>query len=611
MQSLRVQLLIGHLLLVLLVALVMVDATGDLLSISDSFDIVLTKRISLVDSTQRMREALSQQRSGLGLIGAGKLNQGNLLYDSGDEAFTEDLSDANRKSLGTRDRLELRQVSLLHKTLDKEVAEMMSAAPQSPQWVQSYNDSVHVYSQLTDTIHRLTLRNQKAIFGASARAQKVARKAYVKSIIVTFAAIFVALLLSNRIVNIVLKPLREIVGAVESLGQDPKLTTPNKAALTTTLPEFQNLKASLRQLEHRLDEMRLLEAERLNQAKLMAGESIKSLSEPVITSDANGKVVMMNEAAQSLFGPLAEGHSKSIDEAIGNSFVADSLHDALSQQALEPADALPSTPVRLKVRDQVRYYRINANPILKGDQILGAVAVLEDVTSWRELDEMKNNFIEVASHELRTPVTSLLLSTELLKEGAAGVLTEKQSQLIETQLQDLRRLQKMMKDLLDAARLGYKQKTPEFKPIAASDIINKSIEAVASIAQEQNIALVTNVEDFSFEADGVQLIQVLTNLLENALRHSPHGKSVVVHARKEANEVRFSVEDEGKGIPQKYLNNIFERFVQVPGATSGGAGLGLSIAKSIVEAHGGWISVKSQQGQGSVFTFAIPIRPAI
>ena len=126
------------------------------------------------------------------------------------------------------------------------------------------------------------------------------------------------------------------------------------------------------------------------------------------------------------------------------------------------------------------------------------------------------------------------------------------------------------------------------------------------IAEHGGVIIERNAENFTLKGDRGQLLRVLINLLENAIRYTPTGKKVVVRAQPIDNEVRFSIEDEGSGIPGEHLKHVFERFVQVPGTSTGGAGLGLSIAKSIVEAHGGTIAAQSQTGVGSIFTFSIP-----
>jgi NtrC-family two-component system sensor histidine kinase KinB len=245
-------------------------------------------------------------------------------------------------------------------------------------------------------------------------------------------------------------------------------------------------------------------------------------------------------------------------------------------------------------------------------QRLGGVVVLEDVTQLRELDQLKTEFIGVAAHELRTPVASLLLSTDLMLEGAVGELSADQREIVGTQREDLQRLERLMNDLLDTAKIGTREIQPRRERIAAAHLLDGVLATLGTIAFEARVKFESEVpEDLpEVNADPTLIGRVLTNLITNAIRHTPAGGLVRLSADVVGEFVRFEVRDNGAGIPPEYLSRIFERFVQVPGATGGGAGLGLPIAKALVEAHQGTITVTSDVGIGSVFGFTISLAPS-
>jgi signal transduction histidine kinase len=236
------------------------------------------------------------------------------------------------------------------------------------------------------------------------------------------------------------------------------------------------------------------------------------------------------------------------------------------------------------------------------------VVVLEDITHLRELDQLKTQFIGVASHELRTPVTSLLLSVQLLQEGAVGTLTPEQKEVVAAQREDLERLERLMRDLLDITRLEAGVTTPRFESLPPGELVDAALQSVTTQAEAKGVALKgeTAPDAVPIRVDRGQMTRVLVNLLNNAVRHTEPGGSVTLMADSDAASTRFTVRDTGSGIPRDYLPRIFERFVQVPGATRGGAGLGLSIVRSIVQAHGGDVQVESTPGKGSVFTVTLP-----
>ena len=225
----------------------------------------------------------------------------------------------------------------------------------------------------------------------------------------------------------------------------------------------------------------------------------------------------------------------------------------------------------------------------------------EDITHQSE-------FIATASHELRTPLTSVQMGVHLLLERAVGELTEKQVEVLSACREDCERLDKLMRDLLDVSRIEAGESKPRLEPIRTSDLINDAVKEFRPQVESKGL-------DFSVEAavdlppvkaDRSQVERVLSNLVVNAMRYTKHGEiKIIVQPR--GNSVAVSVSDTGSGIPQEYLPHIFDKFVQVPGAATGGVGLGLAISKLIVEAHGGQISVQSVRGKGSTFTFTLPI----
>jgi signal transduction histidine kinase len=197
---------------------------------------------------------------------------------------------------------------------------------------------------------------------------------------------------------------------------------------------------------------------------------------------------------------------------------------------------------------------------------------------------------------------------QLLEEGAVGELTPDQKAVIAAQHEDLERLERMMRDLLDITRLEAGVTPPRFAIVAPQELLEAAVQAVDAPAQAKGVTLRTEAPERlpSVRADRNQITRVLVNLLNNAVRHTPKGGRITLRALPDGDLVRFQVQDTGVGIPPEYLPRIFERFVQVPGATRGGAGLGLSIAQTILRAHGGEIHAESEPGRGATFTFMLP-----
>lgn len=457
--------------------------------------------------------------------------------------------------------------------------------------------------EMRDTVTRLRILNETDIEGANAIAQQSAQEAVWRAAVVATVSLLLGILLTRRMTRQALTPLTilsqqaELIGSGD-LSQKVRLGAPD---------EIEALVGSFNEMAAKLWDMRKSEVRRLHRAQRMSDAALENLYDPVIVTDGKARIVHLNRAAQGVFGPVDESHRVPVEEHIHDRRIVTAIQNAVGQEKVLAAED-ESAMVRIKIGDGERTYRLRATP-MKDEEVglLGAVAVLEDITHLKQVERLKNEFIGVASHELRTPVTSMVLSNQLLEEGALGELNPGQLEVIRAQRQDLQRLESLMRDLLDVTRLEAGAMPPRLAPIQPGDLLRSVVNGQRLQADDKGVALEFEMptELSPVRADRGQIGRVLNNLVANAIRHTPpHGK-VTVRAMESGNVVTFEVEDTGEGIPADYRERIFERFVQVPGATQGGAGLGLSISRAIVRAHGGEMSVESEVGKGSIFRFTL------
>jgi NtrC-family two-component system sensor histidine kinase KinB len=257
-----------------------------------------------------------------------------------------------------------------------------------------------------------------------------------------------------------------------------------------------------------------------------------------------------------------------------------------------------------------RFFLPHALPIKESDgQSIGVTLVLADVTALRRLDEMKSNLLAVVSHELRTPLTALRMATHLLVEEKLGPLTPKQVDLAMTARDEAGRLHTIVEGLLNISRLESGRALLDLKPEEPQGLVDEAIAAVATAYRDQGVALDANLPGDlpRVQADRVRIAHVFANLLGNALKYTPRGGQVRITAQRRQDMVEFQVADSGCGIPAEHRLSIFERFYRIPGQTIAGAGLGLAIAKEIVQAHGGVIWLAEQDTPGSAFCFSLPV----
>lgn len=228
----------------------------------------------------------------------------------------------------------------------------------------------------------------------------------------------------------------------------------------------------------------------------------------------------------------------------------------------------------------------------------------------RRLDQLKDEFIQNVSHELRTPLTCVQAYVELMLDGTLGPLTPGQRSGLQTVLKSGKRIVSMVNDIISLTK--NEQDLLELVPQDLAALIQQSVEAARPVAASSHVNLCVRTPEKLIMAagDARRLGQVLDNLMGNAIKFSPNGGEVVVQATCVGSEIHLTISDQGIGIPTEELPRIWDRFYQVDGSTKrrfGGSGLGLTIVKRIVEAHGGRVWAESTPGQGSRFTCAFPI----
>ncbi len=241
---------------------------------------------------------------------------------------------------------------------------------------------------------------------------------------------------------------------------------------------------------------------------------------------------------------------------------------------------------------------------------MGVILLLQDVTRLKEVDRLKSEFVATASHELRTPLTGMTMSMGLLLETAQEKLSEPELELLQTAQDDIQRLRALVNDLLDLSKIESGKISLEITSVDVSLLIERALSTFKVQAQEQRVELTPVLPDELplVRADANKITWVLTNLIANALRYTERGGRIEVKVSPRIDVIHISVRDNGAGIPVDYQSKIFDKFVQVETDKDvGGSGLGLAICKEIVKANNGSIWVESTPGEGSTFTFTLPV----
>ena len=460
------------------------------------------------------------------------------------------------------------------------------------------------FNKLRAECEHLLQLNQRAMLAKSEAAAGVAQLWFYRTLLVAGMLVAAGLALAFFLANRIVEPLRQLTAStVKMAGGDleARVTVNSRDEVGVLAAEYNRMAERIRQLRSS-DMGQLLVAQQTTEA------AIDSLYDPVIVTDSEGCVTKLNPAAEEIFGSEKDSTGKHVGEVARDERIAVAVAEALESQRPVAGEGMSSV-LPLAVDGSERAFRLRTTPMRdNGKHLLGAVTILEDITHLREIDRIKSEFIATASHELRTPLTSVQMGVHLLLEGALGELNESQDEVLQACRQDCERLDKLMRDLLDLSKIEAGEGQPQLASVSARDLLITAVEELRPQVEAKGLELKIDAPvEFPWVAvDRLQIERVISNLVINALRHTKQGE-IRISAEQRDSHVAVSIQDTGSGIPTEYLPHIFDKFVQVPGAPTGGAGLGLTISKLIVESHGGQISVQSELGRGTTFTFTLPL----
>ncbi len=459
---------------------------------------------------------------------------------------------------------------------------------------------------LLRSVDEILAINQEAMVRKSERAQREAQRTGEIVVGVTAAVLLLGAFVASALTARILRPLSILSQSVRRIGEGDL----DARARVVGRDEIGELAREFNTMADRLGQYRRSSLGELLQAQQASQAAIDSLPDPVLVLDAGGGVVNVNTSAETVLR-ISQGSPDPLavlDPAVRDVLDRVRAHVAGGRGAYVPRGF--EEAVRADSPDGARWLLPRATPVYSEQgAIVGATIVLQDVTRLMRFDELKNDLVATVAHEFRTPLTSLRMAMHLLAEEVVGPLGEKQADLVLAARQDCERLQAIVDDLLDLSRIQAGRVELQRRPVPVRGILEEAAAGVraAAAAGRLDFSVLAPAEDSVVDGDPQRLHLVLSNLLGNAVRHTPPGGSVGLSAERRGSAVRFQVADTGEGIAREYQGRIFEKFFQVPGVRAGGVGLGLYISREIVLAHGGEMGLESEPSKGSRFWFTVPL----
>jgi PAS domain S-box-containing protein len=452
--------------------------------------------------------------------------------------------------------------------------------------------------------------NRESIENASRQAEKMSDLAEIIILIFSALAIIFSIIASFYFTNKVVKPIKRTINTVKKIGQGQL----KQKVFISSNDEIAELGQEFNQMTERLYEYEQMNIKQIITEKKKSEAIVTGMPVAIIVTDNDLRLSLVNEPAQKLMD-LSENswQGKKVSQVIKDKKLIKLLsgQEIANQKEFDPQKSI------ITLHDKEKPVYILARQVKisdTGDDLTAIVTMLHDVTQFKELENLKSEFIAIISHQIKTPLTSILMIVDILLKEIKGELNEQQRDLLKDAKFDSQRLKDFVFDLLKFSRLETGKTKFDFTTLTSEDI-NRIVEQVLiplkPLLDEKKAVFIKDIDKSitSFIADISHLSVVFSNIIENALIHVNTKGSIHFTASKKEQKIQFSISDNGTGIAEDKIPFIFDKFVQVKDFQNnegGNIGLGLAIAKEIVTAHQGDIWVTSKIGEGTTFYIRIP-----
>ena len=578
-------------------------------NLRDTFSLMLHDNYESVRAAQNMFKALGgQENAQLSMLIQD--NDAYFQFSTNRSNFFGWLEKAKQGSLNDREKIVLDRItqdSYRYTQLTDSLYHLLQMKRQTGAAAEFRTQFIiPVAKSLKDGCFEYLEINQDAMTVTEEKLNQLASDATFTVITISIVAVFLSIFTSMRFSRTILLPAEKLTRSVRSISSGQL----NQKIDVNTDDEIGELSREFNKMTERLRTYEQMNIQQLIAEKKKSETIVENIADPVIVTDEHGVLVLMNQAAAAIFDVRGDDwRGKVVREVVGNQSWAGMLElgglRRIEWEHRDPLFAFTRNDLQLYFRPR------QAHIVDEHGNIQGVVTLLQDVTRFKDLDRMKSEFIATVSHELRTPLTSLSMSIDILSQEVIGSVNQRQKDLLVAAKDDSERLRKLVKELLDLSKLEsgkyeLKKELVDFRRLVAD-----AVRPLRLPFEEKQIHLELNIPEHlpALSADSHQLTWVVTNLLSNALRFTDTSGKVQLTAKEENQGILVTVTDTGHGIPHENLETIFDKFVQVKSSTEttpGSVGLGLAIAREVVEAHGGRIWVESQVGVGSTFFFTFP-----
>lgn len=611
-KSIKFKLLAIFILLLAAMAINSIWAIINIKGLHDSIENIMQANYRSVVAAQDMIVAIERQDSAELAYLNEKNEEAKNIFNDNAIVFLKCLSRAQDNITEPGELETLEKINALYAEYVKKYLNMISIQdnPESDSPSEYYyTEILPLFENIKSECRNLLELNQNAMLRLQNQSKVLASQATLSTTLISAATTLFGLILAIYMSNKIVNPIQILIQKIKLISEGDykhKLDISGDDEIADLSKEFNAMTQKLHAYE-------LLNIEKLMKEKHKSEAIIESISDGLIVTDEENKVLSINMAAERALGIKEKDViNKHFLEVIKIEDIFEVITRVKNRSVGEEYKRYSN--VDITADGITRHFRVNVTPIKTVDEeTIGIVTLLQDITKLKEVDQLKSEFVSTVSHEFRTPLTSIIMAVGLLLDQVPGKITEDQKELMEAIKEDSQRLSSLVSELLDLSKIESGKMKMDFQSCSIKKIIEDAARLFLLQLEEKNIVLNKDIGErlSPVKADYNKITWVVTNLIGNAIRYAPSNGTgkIEINVVETANKMLVSVKDNGKGISEEFQKTIFDKFVQIKDESEqpvGGTGLGLAISREIIKAHGGEIWVSSKLGEGSTFYFTLP-----
>lgn len=600
--SLRTKILLGFTVILLIMFLAALWSIYNFYRLNESINLTMQENYTSIIAADNIGKALDDQLQALTVMFNQNFESGEKLFEKSKEDFFYWYDKARKSAYTQTEKNILDSLSneydnflkYLYNNIDYRIYVTKKGKVLNIEFVTIVNQIKDIKKRSNEILEI----NHQLLNKTVDETKTITQTATFFIVVILLGAIVISIVFGTKFSNYVVRPLNKLRKSVEHISEGH---FDEKIEIDENSDEINSLAEEFNKMSERLQKYEQLNLNKILYEKKKSELVIESMNEPVLMVDENLNILLSNKSFNEVFGSLLKGKSK----------LEKLLHSSSSEKKTEEQDIFHDKDIVI-IKDydgSQKYFKIiEASLDIPEKEMKGTVYVFNDITKYKELDKMKSEFVAKVSHELKTPLTSMGMAIGMIEDGIVGELTKKQKELISSIKEDYERLNKLVYEILELTKLEANRNKIRFENFEAKKLLEHISKKFDAIAKEKNIELeiIDNSEGAAIKGSYDHMISAIENLIYNSIKFTPNRGKISVEQKVENGKVMITISDTGIGISPDNLKKIFDKFIQIDESAPGSLGLGLSIAKEIIEIHNGEIKAFSELGKGSTFQIIIP-----